>query len=94
MEYQHLERKFKRRGLARNALLVTLLVMITANGLLALRIFNQSNQVVLIPTHIADGMVARGAVDKRYIEALTLDAIYALYNVSPNALDYRWSKKR
>lgn len=88
MDIIALQKKYNRRGAARNALLVTVGVLILANLFLSFRIFSQSNQVVLVPTHIADGMVARGAVDKRYLEALALDAIYALYNVSPNALDY------
>ncbi len=43
---------------------------------------------MLIPSRVSDGMVARGAADVRYIEALSLDAVYAMYTVSPATIRY------
>lgn len=64
------------------------LLMLTMNVALTVKLFNTSNQVVLVPTSVTDGMVARGAVDVRFVEALALDATYALYNASANNLSY------
>lgn len=72
----------------RNIIFGVAVVMLAANLLLAGKLFTSSNQVVLVPTSIRDGMVARGAVDKRYLEALAMDAVYGLYNASPANLEY------
>ncbi|WP_299155026.1 TraE/TraK family type IV conjugative transfer system protein [uncultured Tateyamaria sp.] len=64
------------------------LVLIVTNALLVAKMYSQSNQVVLVPTTVTDGMVARGTVDKGYIEAVALDAVYAMYNSTPNTLAY------
>jgi conjugal transfer pilus assembly protein TraE len=88
MEFAALDRSVRTARRGRNLAVVLLVTMIGANALLGLRLLNQSNQVVLIPTQVSDGMVARGAVDKRYVEALALDAVYAMYNATPETLDY------
>lgn len=62
--------------------------MIVANGLLATKIYTTSNQVILVPTVVKDGMVARGARDKGYLEALAKDAVYGIYNSSPEDAQY------
>ena len=43
---------------------------------------------MLVPSRVSDGMVAVGAVDARFVEALALDAVYAFYNVSPETASY------
>ena len=72
----------------RDAAMVLFVVLLAVNAGLATRLFTQTNQVILVPTNISDGMVARGAFDQRYIEALALDAVYGLYNASPQSLAY------
>lgn len=63
-------------------------VLLVVIILLSVTLATQTNQVVLIPTSVSDGMVARGATDKRYVEALALDAVYGLYNASPANTEY------
>lgn len=88
MNFRNMDKTLKR---SRRALLTVGVVacgLATANVLLAAKMYSQSNQVVLVPTTVSDGMVARGAVDKGYVEALALDAVYAMYNSSPRSLHY------
>lgn len=88
MDFQNLQKQVRNARFGRNALAVVSASLFVMNGLLAVTIYRSTNQVILIPTSISDGMVARGAQDKRYIEALALDTIYGLYNSSPNNLRY------
>lgn len=73
---------------ARNIVTGLLVISIGANFLLSWRMSQESTQVVLIPSRVSDGMVARGSADIRYIEAITLDALYAMYTISPNTISY------
>lgn len=88
MNFQALQRSVRHARMARNILAGTTALLFGINGLLAFEIYSQSNQVILVPTNVSDGMIARGAVDKRYLEALALDAVYGLYNANPQNLDY------
>jgi len=88
MNFDAMKRQLRSARLMRNVLAASTAVMTGVAGLLAFEIATQSHQVVLIPTNVSDGMVARGAVDKRYVEALALDAVYGLYNASPESLEY------
>jgi len=88
MDFPTLNKNLKNARAARNGLAIVALLMIGSNVLLSIKLVQSSNQVVLIPSKISDGMVARGAVDRRYMEALALDAVYAMYTVSPNTVDY------
>jgi len=88
MDFLVMQRQLRAARRGRMAFGMTLGLMIAINGLLAAKLYFTSNQVVLVPSSLSDGMVARGAVDRRYMEALSLDAVYALYNVSPNTLSY------
>lgn len=88
MNFDSLSRKMKAAQRARNGLAVVLAVSITANLLLSYHISQENTQVVLIPSKVSDGMVARGGADIRYIEALSLDAVYAMYTVSPGTIRY------
>lgn len=88
MDFQTLQKRFRAAKAARTTFMVLAVLMLALNVMLTVRIFNTSNQVVLVPTSITDGMVARGAVDKRFVEALALDAVYGLYNASPANLNY------
>ncbi|AVX06006.1 hypothetical protein MXMO3_03503 (plasmid) [Maritalea myrionectae] len=88
MDVLVLQKRLHSAQWGRTIFVVLFAFMVAVNGLLAFKLFNTSNQVVLIPTSITDGMVARGAVDVRYLEAVALDAAYGLYNTSPNNLNY------
>lgn len=88
MDFQAMKTQLKNARTGRTIFAVASVVLLAINGLLAVKLYTTSNQVVLIPTSISDGMVARGAVDKRYIEAVALDAVYALYNASPQTQEY------
>lgn len=83
-----LSRKMKAAQRARNGLAAVLCLSVSANLLLSYRISQENTQVVLIPSKVSDGMVARGGADIRYIEALSLDAVYAMYTVSPGTIRY------
>lgn len=88
MDFQILQKQLQSARTGRMAFVLVSAVLLAINAVLALKLYSTSNQVILIPTSVSDGMVARGAVDKRYIEALALDAVYGLYNASPKSLDY------
>ncbi|WP_227590687.1 type IV conjugative transfer system protein TraE [Cereibacter sphaeroides] len=88
MDFATLSRRMKGAQRARNVVTLMLGVSIAANLLLTWRISQENTQVVLIPSRVSDGMVARGAADVRYIEALSLDAVYAMYTVSPATIRY------
>lgn len=88
MNFQSLKKELKSARLQRNLVFCTALGLLVINGLLVSKIFTSSNQVILVPTSVRDGMVARGAVDKRYLEAIAMDAVYGLYNASPSNVQY------
>ncbi|WP_233270680.1 type IV conjugative transfer system protein TraE [Chachezhania sediminis] len=88
MDVQRLSSAARAMRRALVLLVIVVLVMIASNLFLATKLVSQSNQVVLVPTMVRDGMVARGTVDKGYVEALALDAVYAMYNAAPGSLDY------
>lgn len=88
MNFDTLKKKMYAAQRARNVLVVMLAVSITGNTFQSWKMSQESTQVVLIPTRVSDGMVARGAADIRYIEAVTLDAVYAMYTVSPETVKY------
>lgn len=88
MNFATLSKKMKAAQRARNGLALVLCVSIGTNMLLGYRISQENTQVILIPSRVSDGMVARGAADVRYIEALSLDAVYAMYTVSPGTVAY------
>lgn len=88
MDPLHLQRSLRTAKVGRAAFVVISAVLLVSNTFLVLKMYSTSNQVVLVPTSVSDGMVARGSVDKRYVEALALDAVYGLYNSSPNNLSY------
>lgn len=88
MTFDKLQASIRMTKRQRDVAIVLFLVMLAANVALSVRAYTETNQVVLVPTNVSDGMVSRGAVDKRYIEALALDAVYGLYNASPESLDY------
>lgn len=88
MNFQVLNTQLRRARQGRNATAALLVAMIVANVGLSIRLAVQNDQVVLVPTRVSDGMVARGSVDVRYMEALALDAVYAMYTTSPNTTSY------
>ena len=88
MDFAHLTKNLTAARRARNFLFVTLALSVVANVFLSFRILQESNQVVLVPSTVRDGMVVRGQYDKSYLEALALDAVYAMYTTSPSTLAY------
>ncbi|QDI74459.1 TraE/TraK family type IV conjugative transfer system protein [Leisingera aquaemixtae] len=88
MNFQNMGRALSRSRRAVFALGGLTVALVAANLMLSAKLWSQSNQVVLVPTTVSDGMVARGSVDKGYVEALALDAVYAMYNSSPRTLHY------
>lgn len=88
MNFTTFQKQLQAARRTRNALALLLAGAISVNVLLTLRVMQENTQTVLVPTRISDGMVARGAVDVRYVEALALDAINALYNLSPATVGY------
>ncbi len=88
MDFHQLKSAVSRTRAQRNVALAVCAVMLATNALLAFDINARSNQVILVPTNVSDGMVARGAFDKRYVESLALDAVYSLYNATPATADY------
>lgn len=88
MDFEQLKLSLGRTRTQRNVAAAIAGVMLASNAFLAFEVNSRSNQVVLVPTNVADGMVARGAFDKRYVESLALDAIYGLYNATPSTTDY------
>ena len=88
MNFQAMQRNLRTAKIGRGVFAGIAALLLTTNALLTAKLYTTSNQVVLVPTNISDGMVARGSVDKRYLEALALDAVYGLYNASPSSLAY------
>lgn len=71
---------------ARNLLAVLLVLSVVANAALSIHISRQTNQVVLVPSRVSDGMVARGALDIQYLEQLAKDTVSSLYQLTPTTL--------
>ncbi|MDC0660618.1 TraE/TraK family type IV conjugative transfer system protein [Leisingera sp. SS27] len=88
MNFQNMKKALNRSRKAVLTLGVVSAGLVGAVVMLSAKLYSQSNQVVLVPTTVSDGMVARGTVDKGYVEALALDAVYAMYNSSPRTLHY------
>lgn len=83
-----LSRQFKSVRRQRSFFVATSMVLLVIVFLLAGTMSQVQRTTVLLPSRVADGMVAAGAVDSRYVEALALDAIYAFYNASPANASY------
>lgn len=88
MQFSSMERAMLRFRRARNALGIVLLVMILSNLLLVWQVLNTRSQMILVPSRVSDGMVAQGGGDIRYLEALALDAVQAMYTLSPATTSY------
>lgn len=81
-------RQLKSARRQRSFFLAASIVLLAIVVLLAGTMSQVQRTTVLLPSRVADGMVAVGAVDSRYVEALALDAIYAFYNTSPANASY------
>lgn len=88
MQYAVMERAMLRLRRARNALGLVLILMIASNLLLVWQVLNTRSQMILVPSRVSDGMVAQGGGDIRYLEALALDAVQAMYTLSPATTSY------
>lgn len=88
MTFSEMERAMARMRNGRNAMGLVCLVMVAANLLLAVQVLQKTSQTILIPSRVSDGMVAQGGGDIRYLEALSLDAVQAMYTLSPATSAY------
>lgn len=88
MQFPALEKRMQTYRRGRNALAAVLAVMLAANLLLAWLLVQKTSQTILIPSRVSDGMIAQGAGDIRYLEALSLDAVQAMYTLSPATTIY------
>lgn len=70
----------------RNILGILLVASVISNAALSVHMARQTNQVVLVPSVVSTGMVARGTVDVSYLEQLAKDVVSALYQVTPSTL--------
>lgn len=83
MEFAQVNKQLRNARLQRNSVFFFLVVMIFVNIALVSTISRTTRTTVLIPSRVSDGMVAAGAMDQRYVEGLALDAVYSIYNTSP-----------
>ncbi len=83
-----LQKQFRSVQLQRNALMALIVGTLSIIFMQSIAMSRQKQSVVLVPSHVSDGMVAVGARDTRYIEAIALDTIYALFNVSQGTTEY------
>lgn len=88
MHIDALTKKLRAAQMARNLILVGFAASLGVNVLLSIRLSAENTQVVLVPTRVGDGIIARGGIDVRHMEAIALDAVYAMYNISPNTVRY------
>lgn len=88
MNFSKMEVAMTRLRRARNVLGIACGTLIGANLLLAWQVAQTHSQTILIPSRISDGMVAQGGGDVRYLEALSLDAVQAMYTLSPATTTY------
>jgi len=83
MDFARLNTQLRNARLQRNVVVAVLIFMLVINAMLVSTLSRTTRTTVLIPSRISDGMVAAGAVDQRYVEGLALDAVYSIYNASP-----------
>lgn len=88
MNFPAMEKQMQLYRRSRNALTAVLAVMLATNLLLAWLLVQKTSQTILIPSRVSDGMVAQGSGDIRYLEALSLDAVQAMYTLSPATTIY------
>lgn len=87
MTFEALNRQLRVARFQRSVFAVTALLLLISNVFLAGSFAQVQSTTVLVPSRISDGMVAVGAVDVRYVEALAKEAVFAFYNVSPQNTD-------
>ena len=88
MNTSEMQRRYGSVIFQRNIFVATVLFLLALVGLLAFSLSQKEQRVVLIPSRVSDGMIAYGAKDTRYIEALALDTVYAMFNISPGSTSY------
>jgi len=86
MTPDHVTKQLSNARWMRNVLFVLLGASVLSQAAMSVHMARQTNQVVLTPSIIADGMVARGAVNVPYLEALAKDVVISLYQVTPTTL--------
>lgn len=88
MTFDAMSKAIRAARLQRTIIAIFLLVSMAANLMLSFSVSSVARTTVLVPTQIRDGMVASGAVDRRFVEALAKDALAAFYNTSPQTTEY------
>lgn len=88
MTFDALNRQLRAARWQRSVFAVLALLLLVSNLFLVGSFTQVQRTTVLVPSRVSDGMVAVGAVDARFVEALALDAVYAFYNVSPETASY------
>ena len=88
MSPEALLQRYRSAQRQRNLLVLCVLLLIISTCALSLRVASGFNQTVLLPTRLGDGMVAKGAVDRAYIEALALDTAQAMFTIHGTSLEY------
>lgn len=88
MTFESLNRQLRAARWQRSVFVVIAALLLVSNLFLVGSYTQVQRTTVLVPSRVSDGMVAAGAVDARFVEALALDAVYAFYNVSPETASY------
>lgn len=88
MTFNAMSKALRAARMQRSVFAALLMLALAANVMLAVTLSSTARTTVLVPTHIRDGMVAAGAVDRRFVEALAKDALAAFYNTSPQTTEY------
>lgn len=88
MTFDALNRQLRAARWQRSVFALIALLLLVSNLFLVGSYTQVQRTTVLVPSRVSDGMVAVGAIDNRFVEALALDAVYAFYNVSPETASY------
>jgi len=86
MTPDNLSKQLSNARFMRNILFFLLGASVVSQAAMSVHMARQTNQVVLTPSIVADGMVARGAVNVPYLEAIAKDVVTSLYQVTPTTL--------
>ena len=88
MTFEALNRQLRAARWKRTVFAMLAALLLVSNLFLVGSYTQVQRTTVLVPSRVSDGMVAVGAVDARFVEALAMDAVYAFYNTSPETASY------
>ena len=77
MTFDALNRQLRAARWQRSLFAVIALLLLISNLFLVGSYTQVQRTTVLVPSRVSDGMIAVGAVDARFVEALALAALYA-----------------